>query len=143
MVKYEEAGLTRTFSALADPTRRAILARLSDEGGRSVSELARPFGVTLPAILKHLAVLEDAGLIAREKTGRTVSCRLTAESMEDAVQWLNKYQRFWTRQLDRLAAFVEEDECPPSPKSNPASPSGAASPPRRQRSSRPGRSPKR
>jgi len=143
MVKYEDVALTRTFSALADPTRRAILGRLVERDGRSVSELAEPFGVTLPAILKHLGVLEDAGLIAREKTGRTVSCRLTAERMEDAVQWLNKYQRFWTRQLDRLAQFVEEEECPPSPRPNPASQSSAASPPRRPRSSRPGRSPKR
>jgi DNA-binding transcriptional ArsR family regulator len=143
MVKYEDVSLTRTFSALADPTRRAILARLVEQDGRSVSELAEPFGVTLPAILKHLTVLEDAGLIAREKTGRTVSCRLTAERMEDAVQWLNRYQRFWTRQLDRLAAFVEEEECPPSPKPSPASPSAAASPRRRPGSSRPGRSPKR
>src|ERR1700761_4883279 len=132
MVKYEGATLTRTFSALADPTRRAILARLSDEtGGRSVSELAAPFGVTLPAILKHLAVLEDAGLIARAKQGRTVTCRLTPQHMEDAVQWLSRYQRFWTRQLDRLAAFVEEESCPPSPKPSPASPSSAASPHRR------------
>src|SRR6202008_1182195 len=115
------------FSALADPTRRAILNRLSDdENGCSVSELAAPFGVTLPSIMKHLAVLEDAGLIARAKQGRTVTCRLTPQHMEDAVQWLNRYQRFWTRQLDRLAAFVEEDSCPPSPKPGPASPSGAA-----------------
>src|SRR6185312_11308143 len=124
MVKYEDAALTRTFSALADPTRRAILARLVEQDGRSVSELAAPFGVTLPAILKHLGVLEEAGLIARAKTGRTVSCRLTAKRMEDAVQWLGKYQRFWTRQLDRLAAFVEEEECPPSQRPSPASPSG-------------------
>jgi len=143
MVKYEDAALTRTFSALADPTRRAILSRLVERDGRSVSELAQPFGVTLPAILKHLAVLEDAGLIAREKVGRTVSCRLTAERMEDAVQWLGKYQQFWTRQLDRLAAFVEEEECPPLPRPSPASPLSAASPLRRPRSSRPGRSPKR
>jgi hypothetical protein len=69
--------------------------------------------VSLPAIMKHLDVLSDAGLIAREKTGRTVACRLTAQPMEQAMEWLNRYQRFWSDALDRLAAFVEEDPWPP------------------------------
>ena len=97
------------------PTRRALLARLGEQDGLSVSELAQPFAMSLPAIMKHLDVLSDAGLIAREKTGRTVACRLTAQPMEQAMEWLNRYQRFWSDNLDRLAAFVEEDPWPPSP----------------------------
>ena len=80
-----------------------------------MSELAQPFAMSLPAIMKHLDVLSDAGLIAREKTGRTVACRLTAKPMEQAMDWLNRYQRFWSETLDRLAAFVEEDSWPPNP----------------------------
>jgi DNA-binding transcriptional ArsR family regulator len=114
MVKYQEEGLDRTFAALSDPTRRALLARLGDRESLSVSELAQPFSMSLPAIMKHLDVLSDAGLIAREKTGRTVACRLTAQPMEQAMEWLNRYQRFWSDALDRLAAFVEEDPWPPS-----------------------------
>ncbi len=121
MVKYESPALDRTFAALSDPTRRALLARL-EQGNLSVSELARPFAMSLPAVMKHLDVLSDAGLVTRSKTGRTVTCALNAEPMEDAVGWLSRYERFWTGALDRLAALVEEDEpCPPSP----ASPSGA------------------
>jgi DNA-binding transcriptional ArsR family regulator len=112
MVKYREEVLDRTFAALADPTRRALLARLDGEDSVSVSELAQPFAMSLPAIMKHLDVLSDAGLIAREKTGRTVACRLTARPMEQAMDWLNRYQRFWSENLDRLAAFVEEDSWP-------------------------------
>jgi DNA-binding transcriptional ArsR family regulator len=75
MVKYQDRALDRTFAALADPTRRALLARLGTQQGVSVSELAKPFPVSLPAIMKHLDVLSDAGLIARSKTGRTVASR--------------------------------------------------------------------
>jgi DNA-binding transcriptional ArsR family regulator len=114
MVKYQEETLDRTFAALSDPTRRALLARLGSRESLSVSELAQPFAMSLPAIMKHLDVLSDAGLIAREKTGRTVACRLTAEPMEQAMDWLNRYRRFWSDALDRLAAFVEEDPWPPS-----------------------------
>ena len=109
MVNYQAAVLDRTFAALADPTRRALLARLDEENGISVSELARPFPVSLPAIMKHLDVLSDAGLIVRSKTGRTVTCQLKAEPMEQAMNWLAHYERYWTQQLDRLAAFLEED----------------------------------
>src|SRR3954465_15665196 len=111
MVNYQIAALDRTFAALADPTRRALLARLDEEDSLSVSDLARPFPVTLPAVMKHLDVLSEAGLITRSKTGRTVSCQLNAAPMENAVNWLNRYQRFWSAQLDRLAAFVEDDPC--------------------------------
>src|SRR5215207_5910070 len=119
MVKCQDTPLDRTFAALADPTRRALLAQLGERESLSVSELARPFPVSLPAIMKHLDVLSDAGLITRSKTGRTVACRLTAAPMEQAMNWLNHYQRFWSAQLDRLAAFVEEEPCPPTPLSPP------------------------
>jgi DNA-binding transcriptional ArsR family regulator len=137
MVKHERPTLDRTFAALADPTRRALLARLGERNGLSVSELARPFPVSLPAVMKHLDVLSDAGLITRTKTGRTVACRLNAAPMEEAMHWLARYQRFWSERLDRLAAFVEEDSCSPSP----VSPSSAASTPRRTRSTPRGRTP--
>jgi DNA-binding transcriptional ArsR family regulator len=140
MVKYQDVDLDRTFGALADPTRRALVARLSEAHGLSVSELARPFAMSLPAIMKHLDVLSEAGLIVRAKTGRTVACRLNADPMQAAMEWLDRYQRFWSEQLDRLAAFVEEESCPPSPASPPnqASPSNAASTRHRPRSTRPG-----
>ncbi|CAB3719216.1 ArsR/SmtB family transcription factor [Paraburkholderia rhynchosiae] len=111
MVKFNEALLDRTFAALSDPTRRALLARLS-KCELSVSELAEPFAMSLPAVMKHLDVLSTAGLITRSKNGRTVACRLSAKPMEEAMAWLDRYQRFWTESLDRLAAFVEEDEAP-------------------------------
>lgn len=110
MVKYQSAAIDRTFSALADPTRRGVLARLEMEPGLSVSELARPFALKLPGMMKHLDVLSDAGLITRSKTGRTVSVRLAAEPMREAMEWLRRYERFWTASLDRLVALVEEDD---------------------------------
>ena len=110
MVKYAGIALDRTFSALSDPTRRALLAQLSLRESVSVSELARPFPVSLPAIMKHLDVLSDAGLITRSKTGRTVACRLSAAPMEEAKEWLDRYQRFWSESLERLAALVEDEE---------------------------------
>jgi DNA-binding transcriptional ArsR family regulator len=130
MVKYSDHALDRTFAALADPTRRALLARLEQQDSISVSELAQPFSMSLPAIMKHLDVLSDAGLITRAKTGRTVACRLSAKPMEQAMDWLNRYQRFWSESLDRLAAFVEEDQWSPSqaPPPIPPSPRGQASP---------------
>ncbi|HKT97445.1 MAG TPA: metalloregulator ArsR/SmtB family transcription factor [Paraburkholderia sp.] len=115
MVKHEDDTLNRTFAALADPTRRALLARLAQQDALSVSTLAQPFAMSLPAVMKHLDVLVDAGLVTRAKTGRTVACRLAAGPMEDAMQWLAYYERFWSGALDRLAAFVEEDACPVNP----------------------------
>jgi DNA-binding transcriptional ArsR family regulator len=135
MVECSSAQLDLAFAALADPTRRAIVDRLAGEPELSVTEIAAPFRVSLPAVMKHLDVLARASLIERHKTGRTVRCRLRPGPMEAAMQWLSRYERFWTEQLDRLAAFVEEDPCSPSP----ASPSSAASKPRRRRSSAPGR----
>jgi DNA-binding transcriptional ArsR family regulator len=147
MVKYIDQALDRTFAALADPTRRALLARLGKQDGISVSDLAQPFSMSLPAIMKHLDVLSDAGLIARAKTGRTVACRLTAGPMEQAMDWLNRYQRFWSENLDRLAAFVEEEQWPPNQAPPPtpvssrdrASPSNVVSMPRRRTSTPRGR----
>ena len=110
MVNYGASALDRTFAALSDPTRRAIIARLRTEPSVSVSELARPFPISLPAVMKHLSALSDAGLITRTKTGRTVVCRLNPKPMEDAMAWLLRYQSFWTGRLDRLAAFVEQEE---------------------------------
>jgi DNA-binding transcriptional ArsR family regulator len=145
MVKHRNPALDRTFAALSDPTRRALLARLGEGRPLSVSDLARPFPVSLPAIMKHLDVLSEAGLIARTKTGRTVACELTAGPMQQAMEWLNRYQRFWSDRPDQLAAFVEEDDScspnPPSP-SSPALPSSDASQPRPQGSTRPGRTPR-
>jgi DNA-binding transcriptional ArsR family regulator len=145
MVKYRDQTLDRTFAALADPTRRALLSRLSERDTLSVSELALPFAMSLPAIMKHLDVLTDAGLIAREKTGRVVACRLTAKPMEQAMDWLNRYQRFWSDNLDRLAAFVEEEPWPnrqaqPISTAAPASRSRGASARGRKKSTPPGAS---
>ena len=136
MVNYRAEALDRVFAALADPTRRALIARLGQNENLTVSELARPFPVSLPAIMKHLNVLSDAGLIARRKTGRTVACRLKAKPMGRAMEWLNRYERFWSERLDRLAAFLEQESCPPP--SNQASHSSAGSMRRRRGSSRPG-----
>ncbi|HZL30996.1 MAG TPA: metalloregulator ArsR/SmtB family transcription factor [Pseudolabrys sp.] len=143
MVYYSGGGLDRTFSALADPTRRALLARLSESEALSVSALAEPFAMSLPAVMKHLDVLTEAGLVAREKNGRIVSCRLKAEPMQEANDWLNRYQRFWNDRLDQLAAFLEEEEsCPQPPPSTQvprqASPSSAASKRHPQKSLPPG-----
>jgi DNA-binding transcriptional ArsR family regulator len=145
MVYYYRDELDTTFAALSDPTRRAILAQLAEKDGMSVSELAKPFKVSLPAIMKHLDVLSDAKLIQRTKNGRVVSCELTAAPMEDAMRWLNRYAQFWSQQLDRLAAFVEEESWPspnPTPPSSQASPSNVVSMRRRKKSTPPGPIPK-
>jgi DNA-binding transcriptional ArsR family regulator len=109
MVNYQ-GRLNRTFAALVDPTRRAILARLEREDAASVSELARPFAIKLPAVMKHLDVLDDAGLITRSKVGRTVTVRLSSRPIEEAMNWLRRYERFWSGSLDRLAAYAESKE---------------------------------
>lgn len=108
MVNYN-MQLNRTFAALVDPTRRAILARL-ERGGASVSELAKPFAIKLPAVMKHLDVLDHAGLITRSKVGRTVTVVLSPKPMQEASDWLRRYERFWSKSLDRLAAFAERKE---------------------------------
>ncbi|MGZ2745833.1 ArsR/SmtB family transcription factor [Burkholderia stagnalis] len=116
-------SLSAVFSALADPTRRAILVRLA-EGAAPVSELARPFDMSAPAISKHLRVLSEAGLIEREVNARWRICRLRADGMRDAHGWLEAYRQYWEESLDRLTAFVEScaggtagDDVPPREKS--------------------------
>ena len=109
MVNYQEEKLNHTFAALADPTRRAILERLSS-GDSSVTALAEPFDVSLPAISKQLRVLERAGLLTQEKDGRVRRCRLEALPMKEAVEWIAQYQRFWEDKLDSLANYLEDLE---------------------------------
>ena len=103
--------LSSTFAALADPTRRAILARLAS-GEAPVTELAAPFAMSLPAISKHLKVLEGAGLITRGREAQWRPCRLEATPLKEATDWLARYERFWSEGLDRLAAFLESDSAP-------------------------------
>jgi DNA-binding transcriptional ArsR family regulator len=104
--------LTATFSALADPTRRAILARLA-RGETSVGELAEPFDMSLPAISKHLKVLERAGLIARGRDAQRRPCRLAAEPLHEISEWVATYRRFWEQRLDRLEAYLEQSQAGP------------------------------
>jgi DNA-binding transcriptional ArsR family regulator len=99
--------LDRTFSALADPTRREILVRLT-RGPASISELAEPFGITLTGLKKHVQVLEEARLVTTEKVGRTRHCHLGPEHLENAMQWIQMYRRQWDRRLDGLEAYLEQ-----------------------------------
>jgi DNA-binding transcriptional ArsR family regulator len=110
MVNYRETHLNRVFAALGDPTRRAILARLAQKDGLSVSALAEPFAIKLPAVMKHLDVLSEAGLIHRSKTGRTVSVEISPEPIRKAMDWLKRYERFWSTSLDRLVTYAESKE---------------------------------
>ena len=99
--------LDRTFSALADPTRRAILARLAG-GEATVTDLAAPFSMSLPAVSKHLKVLERAGLIARGREKQWRPARLAAEPLKEAAQWIERYREFWEQSYDRLDEYLEE-----------------------------------
>lgn len=99
--------LTATFSALADPTRRAILARLAT-GERTVTELAAPFQMTMPAISKHLRVLERAGLISRRREAQLRPCRLEAAPLKEVVEWAERYREIWEGRLDRLDTYLKE-----------------------------------
>jgi DNA-binding transcriptional ArsR family regulator len=103
--------LSATFAALADPTRRAILARLAT-GAASVTELAEPFEMSLPAVSKHLKVLERAGLIARGRQAQWRPCRLEAAPLKDASDWLEHYRRFWEQSLDRLEDYLRALQTP-------------------------------
>ncbi|HJR72700.1 MAG TPA: metalloregulator ArsR/SmtB family transcription factor [Luteimonas sp.] len=98
--------LSTTFAALADPTRRAILARLT-AGETSVTELAEPFAMSLPAISKHLKVLENAGLIVRGREAQWRPCRLDAAPLKDANQWLERYRAYWEQRFDRLERYLK------------------------------------
>ncbi len=106
MVKYQSEPLDNVFSALADPTRRALLARLA-AGNSSVGELAEPFDISLPAISRHLRVLRNAGLITRHKDGRVRRCTLDAAPLRAASDWIESYRQFWDDQFDSLAEFLE------------------------------------
>ena len=101
------ADLNATFAALADPTRRAILARLAS-GQASVTELAEPFQMSMPGISKHLKVLERAGLIARGREAQWRPCRLQARPLKDVADWVEHYRRFWTESFDRLDHYLRE-----------------------------------
>src|SRR5437660_11496581 len=107
MVKYQSRSLNRTFAALADPTRRRILTHLS-QGDRCVTDLARPHAMSLPAVSKHLRVLEKAGLLRRRRYGRVHEMRLEAKPLKQAAQWVEEYRKFWEGSLDRLADYLEK-----------------------------------
>ncbi|HXZ10868.1 MAG TPA: metalloregulator ArsR/SmtB family transcription factor [Candidatus Sulfotelmatobacter sp.] len=146
MVKLLEPALDATFAALSDTTRRGILARLA-QGESSVSDLAAPYDMSLPAVSKHLRVLENAGLVVRHKDGRVHRCRLTAEPMKGASEWIARYRQFWEDQFDALARYLEEsqrEENQSWPAPRPARESGSRSAGclqrRGRKSSRPGRS---
>jgi DNA-binding transcriptional ArsR family regulator len=109
MVNHHDR-LGKIFAALSDPTRRAILARLEARESATTSELAEPFAIKLPAVMKQLDVLADAGLIEREKAGRTVTVRLAPKPMADAMEWLRRYERFWNERLDALTGYAESKE---------------------------------
>lgn len=136
MVNYS-AALDTTFSALADPTRRAILAHLAESPEASVSDLARPFALSLPAISRHVRVLEGAGLLSRRKQGRVHHCRLVGAPLESANRWIDRYRRFWARKLDALEHYLresqeEEGKTATSPPRQSRRPSGSRSPSRRR-----------
>jgi DNA-binding transcriptional ArsR family regulator len=105
MVKYSDDDLDTLFAALSDRTRRHVLQELA-EGDRGVSDLAGEYRMSLPGFMKHLGVLEDAGLIARTKEGRVVSCELSAAPMKEAAAWISHYETFWTGKLDSLARYL-------------------------------------
>ena len=107
MVKYHSSTLDRTFAALADPTRRRILAHLA-RGDKRVTHLARPHAMSLPAVSKHLRVLEKAGLLRRRRYGRIHEMQLDAKPLKQAAQWVEEYRKFWEASLDRLAAYLEK-----------------------------------
>src|SRR5881392_3772435 len=107
MVKYSSRALNRTFAALADPTRRHILAHLA-RGDRRVTDLARPHAMSLPAVSKHLRVLEKAGLLRRRRYGRVHEMQLEAEPLRRAAQWVEEYRKFWEGSLDQLAKYLQK-----------------------------------
>ena len=138
----DQEVLDRVFWALSDATRRGVMDRLA-QGGATVTELAGPHGMSLPGFMKHLRVLEDAGLLTRLKEGRVVRCELAAEPMQEAAMWLSYYEKFWTAQLDALGRYLYHQEeihsWPRAPrKTGPASTSPAKTPSRRKKSGGPG-----
>jgi len=146
MVKYSDEQLDAVFAALADPTRRGILESLSSDGDLAVTELAAPHDMSLPGFMKHLRVLEDAGLVSRTKEGRVVNCALSARPMKDASVWMSRYEKFWTEKLDSLARYLYQQKelqtwNKPSSGKSPRSHSPGTTPWRRKKSG--GRGPSR
>jgi DNA-binding transcriptional ArsR family regulator len=138
MVKYSDDRLDTLFAALADRTRRTILAELAS-GSRPISELAAAHDMSLPGFMKHLAVLEAAGLIERAKEGRVVQCTLHPEPLQGPAQWIAYYEKFWTDKLDALGRYLYQEEelqkwKSPASRTSPRSRS-AASTPRRPKGS--------
>ena len=134
------ATLDRVFSALSDATRRGVVERLL-KGPASVSELAQPHGMSLPGFMKHLRVLEEAGLVLREKEGRVVRCELAAEPMQEAAMWLAHYEKFWNHRFDALGRYLyhqEQVDPWPKPKTSPSLTSKGATTRRPKKSGKPG-----
>jgi DNA-binding transcriptional ArsR family regulator len=136
MVKYSR-DLNTVFGALADPTRRGVIAALAG-GPRTIGELAQPYPMSLPGFMKHVAILEQAGLLRREKSGRVVQCTLEADAMKDASDWLDRMSQFWNERLDALGRYLEKENTAWQPQSQPSprSPSSASTRPRRKKSGR-------
>ena len=109
MVNYSTQQLDTVFSALADPTRRAILAQLT-QGDSPLTGLETPHKMSLPGLMKHVSVLEGAGLLEREKRGRVVHCRLAAKPLKDAVSWLDEYRKFWEQRLSSLHKYIDDQK---------------------------------
>jgi DNA-binding transcriptional ArsR family regulator len=117
MVKCCQGLLNRTFAALADPTRRRILEHLA-HGDRCVTDLARPYSMSLPAVSKHLRVLEKAGLVSRRRRGRVHSLKLEARPMREAQAWIEDYRRFWEESFDRLDEYLKQLQTKENNKNN-------------------------
>jgi DNA-binding transcriptional ArsR family regulator len=150
MVKYSDDELDTLFAALSDRTRRHVLQSLAEGGDRGVTELAAEHEMSLPGFMKHLGVLENAGLIARSKEGRVVSCELSAKPMQQAAVWMSRYEKFWSDKLDSLARYLYQQEelqtwNKPTSKAgkSPSSPSSGSTLSRRKKSGGRGRTPKR
>jgi DNA-binding transcriptional ArsR family regulator len=145
MVKCDDDVLNEVFAALSDPTRRQVLEALGS-GSQSVSTLARSHGMSLPGFMKHLRVLESAGLIARLKEGRVVRCTLAAEPMQEAAMWLSRYEKFWSERLEALGRYLYHQQelktwhpTPPAARlRDPSSPSSGSTTPPPKKSGRPG-----
>jgi DNA-binding transcriptional ArsR family regulator len=138
------ATLDQVFWALSDATRRRVVDQLG-RGPATVTELAQPYSMSLPGFMKHLRVLEDAGLVMRSKEGRVVSCALAPGPLQEAAMWLAHYERFWNERLDALGRHLYHQEevapwprAPRPPTTSPGSASSAATPPRRKKSGGPG-----
>jgi DNA-binding transcriptional ArsR family regulator len=141
-MRADPAVLDHVFSALADATRRDVVERLA-RGPESVSELAQPYGMSLPGFIKHLRVLEAAGLVKCLKEGRVVRCELAAGPMQEAAMWLAHYEKYWNARLDALGRYLyHQEEVNPWPRApsrqSPASPSPAITPSRPKKSGGPG-----